>query len=296
MSGTLLLADWGTTSRRAWLLDPAGQVVASIDDRFGMSAVESGGWEAAFADLKRRLGNAEPRLSLLAGMVGSKRGWHEAPYLSCPAGLDDLARGLSWVEPGAVAIVPGLSLVDEDSADVMRGEETQVLGAVAAGLVPADCVACQPGTHSKWILVRAGRVTQFRTLMTGELFALLQAHSILAEQVSGEVTADKDFDAGVDRGFARGELTADLFGPRSHALLETGRIGNGAAYLSGLLIGAELRAGLALAGNRAVEVIGRGDLARLYVAAIGRCGGRARPIDGEAAVLAGLRKLAGSIA
>ena len=295
MSGTLLLADWGTTSRRAWLLDPAGQTVASLDDGFGLSAVGPGGWEAAFKDLKRALGNARPRLSLFAGMVGSKRGWHEAPYLSCPAGLDDLARGVSWAQPGAVAIVPGLSLIDEDSAEVMRGEETQVLGAVAAGLLPPDCVACHPGTHSKWIVVRGGRVTRFRTVMTGELFALMKAHSILAEQVSGQAVPGEDFDAGVDRGFARHELTADLFGLRSHALLGTGRIGNGAAYLSGLLIGAELRAGLAVAGDRPVEVIGRRDLARLYVAAIARCGRQARPIDGEAAALAGLRKLAEGI-
>ena len=294
MTGTLLLADWGTTSRRAWLLDPAGHVVASIDDRRGMSAIAPGEWEEAFEDLKLALGNAETRLSLLAGMVGSKRGWQDAPYLSCPAGLDDLARGICWVRPG-VAIVPGLSMVDNDSAELMRGEETQALGAVAAGLVPPDCFACHPGTHSKWVVVRGGRATKFRTVMTGELFAMFQAHSILAEQVSDDVAPGADFDAGVDRGFERGELTADLFGLRSHALLETGRIGNGAAYLSGLLIGVELRAGLALAEDGTIEVIGRSNLAELYAAAIARCGRRARPIDGEAAVLAGLRHLAEGI-
>ena len=291
MSRPLLLANWGTTSRRAWLLDPGGRVIASIEDERGMSVVEPGGWQAAFDDLKRALGGAEPRLSLLAGMVGSRRGWREAPYIPCPAGLDDLADGLCWVAPGSAAIVPGVSLLDRD-ADVMRGEETQVLGAVAAGLVPPDCVACHPGTHTKWIVVRGGRVTTFRTVMTGELFALLRRHSILAEQLDGAVTAGEDFDAGVDRGLAGGPLTAELFALRANALLETGHIGNGAAYLSGLLIGADIRAGLALAEERTVEVIGRSDLTALYAAALERAGYRARRIDGGAAVLAGLGHLA----
>ncbi len=288
----MLLADWGTTSRRAWLLDVAGQIVASSEDPGGMATVEPESWGTAFEDLKRALGHPEPRLSLLAGMVGSKRGWREAPYLTCPAGLDDLAGALCWVEPNAVAIVPGLSFLDGETAEVMRGEETQLLGAIAAGLVPQDCFACHPGTHTKWVVVRGGRVTTFRTVMTGELFALLKAHSILAEQLRDTATAGADFEAGVDRGLAGGPVTADLFALRANALLETGRIGNGAAYISGLLIGADVRAGLALAEDGTVEVIGRSDLAALYAAALGRSRRRARQVDGGAAVLAGLRRLA----
>ena len=292
MTGPLLLADWGTTSRRAWLLDAQGKLVSSAEDRRGMSTIEPGGWEAAFAELKRSLGDAEPRLSLLSGMVGSRSGWREAHYLSCPVSLPDLAEELCWVEPGAVAIVPGICIVRDGVADVMRGEETQVLGAVAAGLVPRDCFICLPGTHTKWVAVRDGQVTRFRTVMTGELFALLQASSTLAVQISGPVEAGPDFDAGVDRGLESESLTADIFAVRAHALLDSGRIGNGAAYLSGLLIGADLRAGLALAELRTVAIIARSDLAALYSHAIVRSGRKARAVEGGTAAVAGLKHLA----
>ena len=292
MTGPVLLADWGTTSRRAWLVDESGQTVASFEDQRGMATVEPGGWEAAFGELKRALGGPVPRLSLLAGMVGANRGWRQAPYVPCPAGLEELAAGLCWVEPGSIAIVPGLSQAGDAAADVMRGEETQVLGAVAAGLAPADCLSCHPGTHTKWIAVRGGRVTGFRTVMTGELFALLKERSILAEHLRGEVAAGADFHAGLDRGLDGCELTADLFQVRSDTLLGGGRIGNGAAYVSGLLIGADLRAGLGLSEGGEVQVIGRSDLALLYEAALEQSGYKVRRIDGGEAVIAGLRKLA----
>lgn len=292
MTGSLLLADWGTTTRRAWLLDGHGGTLASAEDQRGMLAVPRDGWHAAFAELKRALGGPEPRLSLLAGMVGANRGWREAPYLPCPAALEDLANGLCWVEPGAVAIVPGLAHVDGASADVMRGEETQVLGALAAGLMPPDCLTCLPGTHTKWVVLRGGRVTAFRTVMTGELFALLRTHSVLAEQLRETVATGPDFQAGVERGLASADLTADLFSVRSHALLGTAGFANGAAFASGLLIGADLRAGLRMSETRDVHVIARSELAALYAAAIEQSGRRAVPLDGGEAALAGLKRVA----
>jgi 2-dehydro-3-deoxygalactonokinase len=288
----LLLADWGTTNRRAWLLDGNGRKLTSTEDQRGMLAVPRDGWEAAFEELKHSLGSPEPCLSLLAGMVGANRGWRETPYLPCPAALEDLARALCWVESGSVAIVPGLVHVHGDAADVMRGEETQILGAIAAGLAPPDCLACLPGTHTKWVVVRGGRVTAFRTVMTGELFALLRTHSILADQLQDTVTAGPDFYAGVDRGLTGAELTADLFGLRARALLGISRSANGAAFASGLLIGADLRAGMSISEERSVHVIGRSDLAMLYTSAIERSGYTATPVDGGEAVLAGLKHLA----
>jgi len=296
LDGPLLLADWGTTSRRAWLLGGDGAILASIEDNRGMLSVPPGGWEAAFAGLKHALGDVEPRLSLIAGMAGADRGWRDAGYLLCPAAADDLAHGLCWVEPGAVAIVPGLSVAGVGSPDVMRGEETQILGAVAAGLAPPDCFACHPGTHTKWISVRGGRVTAFRTVMTGELFALLKAHSILSDRLRGEVAPGPDFDAGLERGLATGEAIADLFAIRADALGGAGRIGNGAAYASGLLIGADVRAGLAMSAEREVHVIGRPDLTALYARAIESSGRRAVIVDGGTAVVAGLRHIAERVA
>lgn len=295
MTAPLLFADWGTTSRRAWLLGGDGAILASVEDARGMLSIPPGGWESAFAELKRALGGAEPRLSLIAGMAGADRGWRDAGYLPCPAAIGELAQGLCWVEPGAVAIAPGLSFIGEDTADVMRGEETQILGAVAAGLAPADCFACHPGTHTKWISVRGGRVTAFRTVMTGELFALLKAHSILAGRLQDEVAAGPDFDAGLERGLATGEAIADLFAIRADALSGAKRIGNGAAYGSGLLIGADVRAGLAMSADQEVHVIGRPGLAALYARAIEASGRRAVAVDGGAAVLAGLMRIAETI-
>jgi 2-dehydro-3-deoxygalactonokinase len=288
----LLFADWGTTSRRAWLIGEEGSILASVEDARGMLSIEPGGWEAALAELKVALGGVEPRLSLIAGMAGADRGWRDAGYLPCPAAIGDLARRLCWVEPGSVAIVPGLSMVGESSADVMRGEETQIFGAIAAGLAPPDCLACHPGTHTKWIASRGGQVAEFRTVMTGELFALLKAHSILAGRLQDDVAAGPDFDAGLERGLATGEAIADLFAVRADALSGAGRIGNGAAYASGLLIGADVRAGLAMSPEREVHVIGRSDLAALYARAIEKSGRRAVAVDGRTAVVAGLRRIA----
>jgi 2-dehydro-3-deoxygalactonokinase len=290
VTAPLLLADWGTTSRRAWLLGEGGTILASVEDARGMLSISAGGWEDAFAELKSALG-AEPRLSLIAGMAGADRGWRDAGYLPCPAAIEDLARGLCWVEPDAVAIAPGLA-VTEGRADVMRGEETQVLGAVAAGHVPADGFTCHPGTHTKWVAVRRGAVTGFRTVITGELFALLKAHSILAGRLQDDVAAGPDFDAGLERGLATGEPIADLFTIRADALSGAGRIESGAAYASGLLIGADVRAGLAMSANQEVHVIARPDLAALYARAIELSGRRAITVDGGEAIVAGLRRIA----
>jgi 2-dehydro-3-deoxygalactonokinase len=291
VAAPLLLADWGTTSRRAWLLGADGAVFASTGDDRGMLTIPPGGWKDAFAELKTALGGAEPRLSLIAGMAGADRGWRDAGYLPCPAAIGDLSRGLCWIEPGAVAIVPGLS-VTEDRADVMRGEETQVLGAVAAGLVPGDGFTCHPGTHTKWVSVRGGAVTGFRTVMTGELFALLKTHSILAGGLQGEVAVGPDFDAGLERGLATGEAIADLFAVRADALSGAGRIESGAAFASGLLIGTDVRAGLAMSAEHEVHVIARPDLAALYARAIEVSGRRPVAVDGGAAIVAGLRRIA----
>jgi len=291
LSGPSLFADWGTTARRAWLVGRNGETLRSIEDDRGMTALGPEDWSAAFEQLKQGLGSPEPERSLLAGMVGSRQGWRETPYLRCPVGIDRLAAALVRIDAEA-AIVPGVSFVAGDTADVMRGEETQVLGAVAAGLAPPDCLACLPGTHTKWVVVRGGLIVTFRTVMTGELFAAIGALATLAPLLGEPASEGADFTAGLDRGLAGDPLTAELFAVRAHALLGTGRIGNGAAYLSGLLIGADLRAGLGLADDAIVEVIGRSDLAGLYRSAIERMGRAARTIDGASAALAGLKRIA----
>ena len=295
MAAPLLLVDWGTSNRRAWLIDEAGRRIGALADDRGLAAVAPDGWEAAYRELLDRFGGVRPRLAVLAGMVGSNRGWAEAAYVDCPADLGVLARHPQWIVPGEIAIVPGLC--QRAPADVMRGEEVQALGAVEAGLVPGDALACHPGTHSKWVRLEAGRIAGFRTQITGELHGLLRRHSLLAEFLDAAVDVDEAFRAGIEQGFAGDGLTAALFGVRARILLGQSRRSEAPGHVSGLLIGAELRDGLARAdGKETIHVIGRDDLARLYVAALAHLGREAAIVDGEEAALAGLMALAERLA
>jgi 2-dehydro-3-deoxygalactonokinase len=282
-----IAVDWGTTNRRAYAVDGDGRVLDWFEDESGLLAVPAGGFDAAAAELRERLGD---RPMLLAGMVGSKRGWREAPYVPCPATAADLAAAILWIEPGRTGIVPGVSQSGPGGADVMRGEEVQVLGAVAADLVPGDGLICHPGTHAKWIVMQAGRIAAFRTMMTGELFGLLREHSILTEQLQGEVLPDAAFGEGAATGLAGAELLSALFGIRArHLLSEAGA--EAASYASGLLIGSDVRAGLGLYDGGTVSLIGRPDLCALYAAALAIAGREACQVNGAAAFLAGIRLL-----
>jgi 2-dehydro-3-deoxygalactonokinase len=288
-----IAVDWGTTNRRAYRIGADGALAASFEDDKGILSVPAGGFPDAVAEIRERLGDWP---ILFAGMVGSNRGWIEAPYVPCPAGFDDLAGRLAWAEPGRSAIVPGVCHSHGEAADVMRGEEMQILGALAAGTIGRDSIVCHPGTHNKWIRLEGGRITAFRTVMTGELFNLLREHSILADLLAGPVDPVAAFESGVRHGFAESDLTAELFSVRARFLLGKARREDSAAYASGLLIGADLRVGLALAGDIEPVVMGRPELTRLYAAALAVCGRSGRESDGEDAFLAGARQLAELIA
>ena len=283
-----IAADWGTTNRRAYLVDGEGKCVDEFEDDRGILSVSKDGFAGAVAEIRERLGD---RPLLLAGMVGSNRGWIEVPYVPCPAGIEHLAANLAWPEAGRTAIVPGVSFVDPDEADVMRGEEVQLLGAFAAGMVAADSLVCHPGTHNKWARLDGGRVTRFRTVMTGELFNLLREHSILADLLSGPADSDEAFARGVARGLEGGCLTAELFKIRARVLLGEADAGDAASYGSGLLIGTDVRAGLQEDGAREITVMGRPELVRLYDEALRIAGRQCRKIDGEEAFLAGAKKI-----
>jgi 2-dehydro-3-deoxygalactonokinase len=282
-----IAVDWGTTNRRGYRLGPSRRLEDRMEDDQGILSVPAGGFPAAVERIRERLGDLP---LLLAGMIGSNRGWHEAPYAPAPAGLPELAQRLVWAEPGRVAIVPGVSYATGDAADVMRGEEVQILGAYGEGLVGSEARICHPGTHNKWIDLEDGRIASFRTVMTGELFSLLKEHSILADLLGGPIEPGAAFEAGVAHGHEKDDLTAELFSIRARVLLGKAKREDAAAYASGLLIGYDLKSGLRDAGD--VAVIGRPDLTRLFAAAIRRCGREAREIDGETAFLAGSRHLA----
>lgn len=283
-----IAADWGTTNRRAYRIDSSGKCVDEFEDDQGVLSVASGGFPDAIAAIRKRLGDYP---LLLAGMVGSNRGWKEAPYVPCPAGLDDIAKALVWTGDRE-AIVPGVSFTGDGRADVMRGEEVQLLGAAAAGLIDPDALVCHPGTHNKWALLRNGQIHHFRTVMTGELFSLLKAHSILSDLLQGQVEANDPFKQGVDRAFAEDALPADLFGVRAAVLLGQMKKEDAASYASGLLIGADVCIGLAAPGGAEVHVMGRPELTSLYAAALEQAGRTAIQLDGERCFLAGAVEIA----
>ena len=276
--------DWGTTSFRAFRIGRDGGIrerrsapkgiVNVADGRFGDTLREEiGPWLAA----------GEDRV-LLSGMIGSRQGWREAPYLPCPAGPAELAGALTDIgfDWARVKLVPGLSGVDRSGvAEVMRGEETQVLGVPA--LLGDGGIACLPGTHSKWVRVEGGQISSFTTHMTGEVFGALRGHTILARMMRDGPPDGAPFDAGIARSAESGGLLHHVFGVRALALASRLTESDAPAYLSGILIGHEVRAALAGAPGVVVHVIGAPELTALYAKAIAACGGYAERHDGEAA-------------
>jgi 2-dehydro-3-deoxygalactonokinase len=286
---SFLAVDWGTTNRRAYRISPDGAVEDTQRDDRGILAIEAGGFDAEAEALRARMGDLP---ILCAGMVGSNRGWAEAPYAPCPAGLDDLAALLHWIEPGRTAIIPGIEWRSEGRSDVMRGEEVQLLGAVLSGMAPADALLCQPGTHCKWAWMEGGRIARFATAMTGEMFALLKAHSLIGAQMADAVAPGAEFLRGVaDAG--DGALLTRLFGVR--AAFVTGASGgqDAASYVSGLLIGSDVRS--QVNDGTPVYILADPSLGALYSAAIRATGSEALILDSHAAFAAGITHIWRSI-
>ena len=283
-----IAVDWGTTNRRAYRLDSSGKCAGELEDGDGIMSVPPAGFPTAIAGIRRSLGDVP---LLLAGMVGSNRGWVEAPYVRCPASIDDLAANLVWVGERD-AIVPGVSFVGDGRADVMRGEEVQLLGAIEAGHVPKNALVCHPGTHNKWVVVEDGGIASFRTVMTGELFNLLRQHSILADFLKNDAEPDRAFRRGVRHGLDRDDLTSELFAVRARVLLGEARESDASSYTSGLLIGSDVRIGLSGHKPETIHVMGRPKLTRLYATAIREAGADANELDGEQSFLSGIRAIA----
>lgn len=280
-SGRFIAVDWGTSNRREYLIEDGLVLATSRDDR-GILEMAGSGYEEAVAGIRAEHGDLPV---LIAGMAGSNRGWREAPYVDAPARAEDVAARLLWVEPGRTAIVPGVAWRDPAAPSVMRGEEVQLLGAVAAGLAPPTALLAQPGTHNKWVEMEEGAIGRFSTAMTGELFALLRDHSILSAQLGGEVAAGPSFREGVRDARVR-PLTSALFGARAAGLLGFRADADTADYVSGLLIGADV-AGTGVNGREAF-ILSDATLGALYIAAVEELGGRAHLVDTVAAFVAGV--------
>lgn len=273
-----LAVDWGTTNRRVFVIEQ-GRVTRTKRDGKGVTSVEDFPREAAA--LRATFGDLP---LLMAGMVGSNIGWASAPYVAAPAGITELGAALCRIDD-RTAIVPGVSV--NRPADVMRGEEVQLLGAVEAGLVPRDSLLVQPGTHCKWTEMTDGRIARFTTAMTGELFALLCGHGLLAKQLGGEVALSGAFRAGVEEGKKR-DLVSSLFGIRAASLLGERDDADAASYASGLLIGSDVAARLSDLTHDSVYVLADPALGGLYVAAIQAHGRSAQLVDSHHAFAAGI--------
>ena len=280
MTQSFVAVDWGSTNRRIFHIAADGRVISRSNDDRGLRAITD-----FPAEVDRLRSNAGALPLLLAGTIGSNRGWVEVPYVPTPARLADVAVGVLQVADG-VAIVPGVSFADPLRPDVMRGEEVQVLGALALGLID-DGLVCLPGTHSKWVAVNDGAIASFRTVMTGDIFAALQSASVLADLLVDVPACDGVFALGVDHGLETNDLTAELFTTRARVLTAGMTRADAASRISGLLIGADVRIGLGHRRADVVPLIGTSGLCERFALALQRAGREAMIIDGDTVFVAG---------
>ena len=294
-AGTLadiVLADWGTSSLRLWAVDRHANLLDERRADSGMGTLARDGYAPELRRHLAAMGIGPDIPVLICGMAGAAQGWQEAPYLDLPADFTALANGTIRVsgQAGDVRIIPGLAQRDAANPDVIRGEETILHGLASNGI--RDGTVCLPGTHSKWARIADGRLVGFRTMMTGEMFALLGGQSILRHTVTSDGWSDDDFMDAVRA--AHGDPTraiAGLFGLRAGPLLFGNAVPHGGARLSGLMIGAEIAVCLSEDGGP-LHLAATGDIASRYAEALRGLGISFEKADADAAVRAGLFDIA----
>ena len=265
MQRKLLAVDWGTSSLRGALLNSEGVVLEKRAFPQGILQVAHGQFQHVF---EQRFGDwmSAETLCLISGMAGSRQGWREAPYCPCPSGFQDIAQHLQWIDKDRIGIVPGLSTWNDDTPDVMRGEEIQIFGALTAQQIESAQFVL-PGTHSKWAQVLDGKITAFKTFMTGEFYALLSQHSILAKTCLPDAPLKKEvFIEGVMQSQKPGGLLHHAFSARSLALFEKLNPAQSSSYISGLLIGEEIKSAKADLKDQVTTmfILGNGKLTHRY--------------------------------
>ena len=290
-----IAVDWGTSNLRAWAMGADG-IVAHATSPEGMGKLARAEFEPALLRLISSWMGAGSISVIACGMVGSRQGWFEAPYRTTPC---------TPIEPGALVVVPtqdarlqmmiapGLKQIAP--ADVMRGEETQIAGALA--LLPGfDGVICLPGTHSKWVHISAGEVVSFQTFLTGEMFALLSEQSVLRHGMGDGGWQDDAFDQGIAEALSHPEkIAARLFTLRAEGLIAGLASGAARARLSGLLIGIELAAAKPYWLGRDVVLVGTAALSANYARALATQGLTADQLDATACTLSGLATARGAL-
>ena len=296
-----IAVDWGTTSFRLWLMSRSGAVLAERRSSEGMTTAMRTGFAEVLQAHLDAIGAPEDLPVLVCGMAGARQGWVEAGYIDVPASLSSVLDGAVRVPGQArdVRILPGLAQRDKNAPDVMRGEETQLLGALASSDT-GEKLVCMPGTHSKWVTVRDGDVNGFATFMTGELFEVISKQTILshavaeAEPFTGQ---HEDFRAAVLDIYANPQLASNrLFTLRSGQLLHGLAATDAKARLSGIMIGLEIAGAHSMARRETpVVLIGSGALGALYEGAFTALDIHYTVIDADEAVRRGLLAAATAI-
>jgi 2-dehydro-3-deoxygalactonokinase len=292
--------DWGTSSFRLWLVGREGGVLGERRSQEGMMAAGKIGFATVLQSHLDAVGAANDLPVIICGMAGARQGWVEAGYVDTPAQLAAILKHAVAVPELSrdVRILPGIAQRNPDAPDVMRGEETQLLGALGMHAT-GEAIVCIPGTHSKWAVVKNGTVERFATFMTGELFSVVSRETILSHAVAGAEEAEDigAFKSAVVAAYEAPALAANLlFQVRSSQLLFGGSPSAARERISGTLIGLELAAGLA--GERpggGITLVASGGLRVRYRLAFETLSVAVRSIDAEEAVRRGLSKAAESI-
>lgn len=303
----LIALDWGTTSLRAYLVDQDQTIIDSVAEPKGILNVTNGDFESVFEQFTGPwLAQYGSLPALACGMIGSRQGWREAPYIACPAGAAKIAAQLSAITTRSginLYLVPGVSYQDAAGVpDVIRGEETQIMGQLSgqSSQQPRNRqIFVLPGTHSKWVLVEQNRIAWFATFISGELFAVLSQHSILGRLMDGSDYDAKAFHKGLDYAAVskpgQGGLLKRLFSARTLGLFDKIPATGLHSYLSGLIIGSEIGEGLACLAvdseHDEICVIGNSNLSQLYLDALQQRGLQCQSGVADA-VVAGLYKIA----
>ncbi len=300
MSGdaAMVAVDWGSSHFRAYLLAADGAVRAQTDNDHGIFKVQQGGFASVLYDACGSWLEHAPGLPVfMSGMVGSREGWVETNYLKCPATVDDLGKHLVRVpdmQDHPTFIVPGLSCGSLAFTDVMRGEETQVLGTAATA---GGDIVCLPGTHSKWVRYDGATIRDFATFLTGELFASIRRAASVRAIIRHEDFAADAFEEGIRVSKKPGGFAHHVFSIRSRLLTQESLCGTHASYLSGLLIGAEIGAGLELCPvKQGVTLVGSRSLLRQYEQAFALFDIPTWSVTSEQASIQGLTRISHPVA
>ncbi|HMI18890.1 MAG TPA: 2-dehydro-3-deoxygalactonokinase [Sphingomonas sp.] len=292
---SIIGVNWGSSNFRAYRVAADGTLADEMSAPAGVAALD----RAGMADMMERLVERWPDSGPIyaSGMIGSNIGWAEVPYAEAPAGRMELAAAAVPAEigPAQVNIIPGIACRRsfDGAPDILRGEEVELIGLTMLG--QADGLVALPGTHTKWAWLEDGRIADFFTTMSGEIFDRLTAQGLLASIVEGEAADGPAFQEGVATGKARKlGLGTLLFGARARVVRGELLKSEAAAYIRGLLIGSEIADALAAypdLANAIVPLIGNGPLCQLYASALKSIGVASRPVDSREACLAGFRAL-----